>query len=445
MTAHSQTPAASQPSFDHRAAARDSLFGLAVGDAFGAQFFVPDNLPVLRERRLPRAPWPWTDDTEMACSVFDVLRLRGAVNQWELAQSFARRHDFDRGYGPAMNRLLRLIREGGSWRDLAAGLFDGQGSWGNGAAMRVAPLGAWFAVDLEEAAWQAARSAEVTHTHPEAVAGAVAVAVAAACAARSRGQRLAPREMLRPVVELTPAGKVRDGVAEALQLADQPHVELAAHRLGNGRQVSAVDTVPFTLWCAARHLDDFEAALWATASAGGDVDTTCAIVGGILAARTGVQGIPGGWYDAAEPLPGWLEPDRLGTDAHRTDFSVTAPIKRPKPIPVPDLIWTPGQWQRIRHGVQARAMEEKWNAYLEGDRLLLCRSWTGHCVFEVAVTPTERGWRPAEAWVESDRGNYRRGTDEAESTFLELLLDMYFGKADRPELWERYRRLRFGS
>jgi hypothetical protein len=311
--------------------------------------------------------------------------------------------------------------------------------------MRVAPLGAWFAVDLEEAAWQAARSAEVTHTHPEAVAGAVAVAVAAARAARSRGRSLMPQELLRPVLELTPAGKVRDGVVEALDLADQPHVELAAHRLGNGRQVSAVDTVPFTLWCAARHLDDFEAALWATASAGGDVDTTCAIVGGILTARLGVGGIPRSLSDVVEPLPGWLEPDRLGTDSSPADFPQTAAIKRPKAIAVPDLVWTPGQWQRIRHGVQAQAMEEKWNAYLDGDRLLLCRSWTGRCIFEVSVEPTAGGWRPVGAWVESARNQYRRGTDEAESTLLEMLLNMYFGQADRPELWERYRRLRFGS
>ncbi|MEV6423667.1 ADP-ribosylglycohydrolase family protein [Streptomyces sp. NPDC051662] len=289
--------------FDHRSAARDALRGLAVGDAFGAQFFVPDNLPCLRERRLPPAEWPWTDDTEMACSVFDVLRSRGSVDQYDLAQGFARRHDFDRGYGPAMNRLLRLVREGGRWAELATGLFDGQGSWGNGAAMRVAPLGAWFAVDPEEAAAQAGRSARVTHTHPEAVAGAVAVAVAAAYAARGTVRPVSGAQLLATVEELTPRGRVRSGVAEARQLLGQPHAEYAAYRLGNGRQVSAVDTVPFALWCAAQHLDDFEAALWACASVGGDVDTTCAIVGGIVASRVGTAGIPASWRAACEALP----------------------------------------------------------------------------------------------------------------------------------------------
>ncbi|WP_063838316.1 ADP-ribosylglycohydrolase family protein [Saccharothrix sp. ST-888] len=444
MTNHPATSTGPVP-FNHRAAARDSLQGLAVGDAFGAQFFVPDNLPTLREHRLPPTPWPWTDDTEMACSVFTALRNRGMVDQWELAHSFAQRHDFDRGYGPAMNRLLRLVRQGGSWRELAAGLFEGQGSWGNGAAMRVAPLGAWFAVDLEEAAWQATRSAEVTHTHPEAAAGAVATAVAAACAARSRGQHPTAQEFLSPVVELTPPGKVRDGVAEALELLDQPHVELAAHRLGNGRQVSAVDTVPFALWCAARHLDDYESALWATVSAGGDVDTTCAIVGGIVAARVGTDGIPTAWRDAAEPLPQWADADRLGSDLRREDLHQAHPLQRPEPIGIPDLTWTAGQWQRVQHGVRAASMDEKWNAYLDDGRLFLHRSWTGTCVFEVTVQPTADGGHPVRAWVESDPDRYRRGSDEAESAMLEVLLRSFFAAGAAQEQWDRYQRLRFGG
>jgi len=429
MTTDHSTTAAPSP-FDHRAAARDSLRGLAVGDAFGAQFFVPDNLPALREHRLPPAPWPWTDDTEMACSVFAVLRRHGAVDQWDLVQSFAQRHDFDRGYGPAMNRLLRLVRQGQPWGTLANGLFEGQGSWGNGAAMRVAPLGAWFAVDLEEAAWQAARSAEVTHTHPEAGAGAVAVALAAACAARSRGQRLSRHELLRPVLTLTPPGQVRDGVELALELLDQPHVQLAAHQLGNGSRVSAVDTVPFTLWCAATYLDDYQGALRATASAGGDVDTTCAIVGGIVAARVGTDGIPAHWNEAAEPLPPWVEPDRLGSDLRRQDFPTALPFQRPEPIPVPTTVWTAGQWQRVRQGIAATDMDSRWDAYLEGDRLFLHRSWTGMCIFEVAVEASAGEARPVQAWVESDPERYGRGSDETERDRLGTLLRILFG--DRP-------------
>ena len=288
---------------DRRARALNSLYGLSLGDALGSQFFIPGNREALEQRRPPPGPWQWTDDAEMACSVFAEMQRVGHIDQDRLAASFATHHDFDRGYGPAANRLLRLIREGGSWRQLAADLFDGKGSWGNGAAMRVAPLGAWFADDLDEAARQAALSAEVTHTHPDGVAGAIAVAVAAAIASGPRPP--APRDFLDQVLQHVPPGRVHHGVWCARGLAHVPSPVIAVHELGNGRQTSAHDTVPFALWAAARNLDDFEQAIWITAGAGGDVDTTCAIVGGVVGAHVGVEGLPTAWRATCEPLPVW--------------------------------------------------------------------------------------------------------------------------------------------
>ena len=285
--------------------ARQSLLGLSLGDALGSQFFVPANRPHLSYRSLPPTPWQWTDDTEMACSVYLALATHQGIDQDFLAASFARRHDFDRGYGPATGRMLRLVREGGDWRSLAAGLFDGSGSWGNGAAMRIAPVGAFFADDPAEAARQAALSATVTHAHPEAVAGAIAVAVAAAYAGSGP---MPPGPFIDRVVEHVPPGRVRDGVSAARRMLTVTDPETAAYFLGNGREVSAYDTVPFTIWAAARHLTDFEQAIWSTASAGGDVDTTCAIVGGITAAGAGGGRLPAAWLRAAEPLPPWINP-----------------------------------------------------------------------------------------------------------------------------------------
>ncbi|GAA4099919.1 ADP-ribosylglycohydrolase family protein [Actinomadura miaoliensis] len=281
-----------------------SLRGLAVGDALGSQFFVPANRAAFDDRALPPAPWQWTDDTEMACSVLHVLRRHGTVDQDALAASFAAHHDFDRGYGPSTNRLLRLVREGGDWRVLSRDTFDGQGSWGNGGAMRVAPLGAWYAGDPAEAARQAERSAVVTHAHPEAVAGTIAVAVAAALTAS--GHR-PPGVFIDSILRHVPPGKVRDGIAEARRLLTISDPSVASAVLGNGSRVAAHDTVPFALWAAARHLDDYAQAFWTTAAAGGDVDTTCAIVGGIVAASADAQP-PAEWLAATEPLPTWAEP-----------------------------------------------------------------------------------------------------------------------------------------
>lgn len=84
--------------------------------------------------------------------------------------------------------------------------------------------------------------------------------------------------------------------------------ETAADFLGNGRQVAAHDTVPFTIWAAARHLTDYQRAIWATAAAGGDVDTTCAIAGGITTAGLDPGHLPGPWLRATEPLPQWINP-----------------------------------------------------------------------------------------------------------------------------------------
>ncbi|MFI9626235.1 ADP-ribosylglycohydrolase family protein [Streptomyces sp. NPDC052042] len=281
-----------------------SLRGLAVGDALGSQFFVPVNYPLLKRRDLPPGPWQWTDDTEMATSVLAVLVAHGRIDQDALARSFAEHHDFDRGYGPAVNRLLRLVREGGDWRDLSAALFQGQGSWGNGSSMRIAPLGAWYADDPEQATHQAEISSYTTHQHREAVAGAMAVAAAAALAAASEGPPT-PAELLDGVIDLVPRSAVGAGLRRARDMLDYDDEGTVAAVLGNGRRTSAHDTVPFALWSAARHLGDFERAFWGTARAGGDVDTTCAIVGGIVAASE-AGAPPAAWSAQTEELPDWL-------------------------------------------------------------------------------------------------------------------------------------------
>ncbi|HET6355044.1 ADP-ribosylglycohydrolase family protein [Streptomyces sp.] len=284
--------------------ALDSLRGLSVGDALGSQFFVPSNYPLLKRRALPPGPWQWTDDTEMAGSVLSVLAAHDRVDQDALAQSFAEHHDFDRGYGPAVNRMLRLIREGGDWRELAAALFNGQGSWGNGSAMRIAPLGAWYADDPEQATHQAEISSYTTHQHREAVVGAMAVAAAAALAADPAGPPGA-EDLLDGVIALVPRSAVGAGLRRARDMLDYNDAGTVAAVLGSGRRTSAHDTVPFALWSAARSLGDFERVFWTTAQVGGDVDTTCAIACGVVAAGKSGQP-PAAWLEQTERLPQWV-------------------------------------------------------------------------------------------------------------------------------------------
>ncbi|MBL1088374.1 MULTISPECIES: ADP-ribosylglycohydrolase family protein [Streptomyces] len=303
---------------DRRRAARTALEGLAYGDAFGERFFGlfrrPDEArQLIADRTPPPEPhWHWTDDTAMALDLLAVLEEYGEVVERPLAERFAAtyRADPGRGYGSGMHALLpRVAATPEQWEELAGLLFGGEGSLGNGAAMRVAPLGAWFHDDLDRAAEQAARSARVTHAHPEGIAGAVAVAVAAALSARGEVPSLAA------VAARTPDGPVRRGLLHAAALPPGTTPEEAAAALGSGGRIRADDTVPFALWCAAvpqalkeqgatPTCGDLESALWATAAGFGDVDTTCAITGGVVAARTGVAALPEEWRARREPLPG---------------------------------------------------------------------------------------------------------------------------------------------
>ncbi len=280
------------------AKARLSLEGLSVGDAFGELFFSL-TLPADGPARLPDGPWPWTDDTHMALSIVEILKARGEIDQDELARSFARRWEKEpgRGYGGGAARLLARIGRGEDWRRASPALFNG-GSFGNGAAMRVAPVGAYFSPVLSRAAEQARLSAEVTHSHPEGAAGAMAVAVAAALAARP--EHPSGAGFIEEILPLVPDGDTKAGIRRALEIPGGS-LEEAAETLGTGRRVSAQDTVPFCLWIAAHNLDDYEKALWQTVRGRGDRDTTCAIVGGIVALAAGT--IPPDWLKRREPLP----------------------------------------------------------------------------------------------------------------------------------------------
>jgi ADP-ribosylglycohydrolase len=253
---------------------------------------------------VPKPVWRYTDDTVMALGITEVLTHYREIDQDVLAKVFTWRFLAapDRGYGETAFRILKQIAQRVPWREVSTSAFDGEGSMGNGAAMRVAPLGAYFAEDLDLVVSQARASAEVTHAHIEGIAGGVAVALAAAWACR-RGLGLHNSlNLLETAIARTPASETRLGLERALMVPFDVSPFQAAAQLGNGRQVIAQDTVPFALWNAAKHLDNYEAAIWTTIGVGGDIDTNCAIVGGVTALATGGKGIPSDWLQAREPL-----------------------------------------------------------------------------------------------------------------------------------------------
>lgn len=281
--------------------ARLSLTGLSIGDAFGQQFFSQPEL--LATRELPPYPWTITDDTVMGVSVVETLELHERIVPDVLAEKFATRYHEDpwRGYGGTAHGILRRIYEGVAWEVAAGEVFDGQGSMGNGGAMRAGPIGAYFAGNLDACVENARLSAAVTHAHPDGQAGAIAVAVAAATAADEEA-RSTPRSIIEAAEAHVPDGPTRCGIQEALETPLDFDVRTVARKLGYGDRVISSDTVPFCLWAAARCLHCFEEAMWTTVSAMGDRDTTCAIVGSIVAVALGRDGVPSLWLDHREPL-----------------------------------------------------------------------------------------------------------------------------------------------
>jgi ADP-ribosylglycohydrolase len=235
------------------ARAQLSLDGLSVGDAFGERFFVTPAVveQLIADRAVPKAPWRWTDDTAMAATVVEALRAGGSIDPDELAPAFAGNfvRDPERGYGRGAREILTSIHRGLPWREAAGDAFEGRGSLGNGSAMRVPPLGAFFSDAPEQVIIeQASNSAAPTHAHLEGRAG--AIASAAAWAARQTAAPARAPELSRFVtapgcgglVAPRPAGSGggRGWLLARVVTNDDQHLRLRA----SPARADALDTSP---------------------------------------------------------------------------------------------------------------------------------------------------------------------------------------------------------
>ena len=309
----------------------------------------------------------YSDDTEEAIVLYNhlinsVKRLNNdpIVHQDMFAKELATRYytrDPDGeifGYGLNTRKVLRDIYEGVPWKDankiikksegmpshidsLVNSLSTGKGfreamvdvnshlakqkleevgkekvgSCGNGAAMRVGPLGAYLAPHYhgDEENWsegshlcdfekrivaEAALQAEVTHCHPEGIAGSIAITTLShnVTDALIRGHIVdpnMPQIYYQNLLRLTLKGQVWDGIAKARDLPYDMPIGKVIQILGNGQHVTCQDTVPLCCYLVIKHLalnrespDLYEKAIIETSMAFGDVDTNCAIVGGII-------------------------------------------------------------------------------------------------------------------------------------------------------------------
>ena len=228
------------------------MIGAIAGDIIGSAYeFRPtksEDFPLFPEGAA------FTDDTVLTVATADAL-LEG-VGYPESYRAWGLRYP-DRSYGSLFRQWLRSPDP------------KPYGSYGNGSAMRVSPLG-WAFGTLEEVLAEAEESAGATHDHPEGIRGAQA---AAGC------------------VFLARTGEGKDGIRSFVEnrigyRLDRTLAEIRpAYRFDETCQGSVPEAITAFL-----ESESFEDAVRKAVSLGGDADTQAAIAGGIAEAFYG--GVP---------------------------------------------------------------------------------------------------------------------------------------------------------
>jgi poly(ADP-ribose) glycohydrolase ARH3 len=304
-----------QPQPDVSDRFRGTLLGCAVGDALGAPF--EGHRRINRARfdawARDRAVLRWTDDTHLTIAVAESLLQRGEVDQDHMAKQLAStwRAEPWRGYGAGPPKVFAAMARGVPWTQAAGSLFAGQGSHGNGAAMRVAPIALLTAPDLARTQALARASARLTHTHELGQQGAAlqACAVAWLLTVDPAGAQAAPAAftaaLLAAVRPAAPAPEYRQRLDALSDGVGRWSSRDAAAALGAG--VQAICSVPAALFALLSHPGSFAAAVGLAVSLGGDTDTIAAMTGALSGALLGASAIPAAWLARVE------QADRLVT------------------------------------------------------------------------------------------------------------------------------------
>ena len=289
-----------------------ATLGTLVGDAFGAQVEGWDPGRIKREYGILSAPIGgiYTDDTQMMIGLMEALAesaesgpdFSAAVLQDAAARKFLSNFDPSRGYGRRIFGVMRRIESG-----MPANMV-GTDSWGNGAAMRIAPVGMFFYDDDRRLIDMAVHTAEITHTHPAGVAGAVAQAMAVGRAVRhALSGGVFSVESLVDDSARASGEFAEDAAREVSRIkslaADDLDGAVEEIVTAFSRDVSALGAVPAALaaFVLVHHMEGgFPDVVMAAVNSGGDTDTIGAMAGAVAGAFWGVGSIPKKWLAVME-------------------------------------------------------------------------------------------------------------------------------------------------
>lgn len=227
------------------------MIGAIAGDIIGSVYeFSPikrTDFPLLQEKSV------FTDDSVLTVAIAESLltgkSYTAALKHW------GRRYP-NAGYGKNFYQWL-MSRCSVAY-----------GSWGNGSAMRVGPVG-WAFDSLEETLQQATLTAMPTHDHPEGIKGAQAVA-GAVWMARQKHSKTEIREWIENSIGYSLSASV------------------AEIRQSYTFDVSCTGSVPQAIQCFLE-AESTEAAIRNAVSLGGDADTQACIAGAVGEAMWGIE------------------------------------------------------------------------------------------------------------------------------------------------------------
>jgi len=269
------------------------MLGAGIGDALGRSFEGSWSSQIQPEK--VRFDGRWTDDTHMMIGVAQSLISKRGFDGKDMILTFMRNWEAEpwRGYGPGPPRIFRMIRSGIPWNKAARLLYGGSGSFGNGAAMRVAPIGLLFYDDPERLREVAYRSAELTHAHHLGKEGAAIQAYAVALAVQTEKKRFDPEVFIEKMIQYTRSNIYREKLQNAKRLLSSGEEKDVIKILGNS--VEAFNSVPTAIFCFAKNYDKYAETVLYAVKLGGDTDTIASMSGAIAGALHGDDGIPEFW------------------------------------------------------------------------------------------------------------------------------------------------------
>jgi poly(ADP-ribose) glycohydrolase ARH3 len=275
-----------------------SLLGAALGDALGAPW-EGHRIAGKHEIELIAKishPLRYTDDTHMTIGVAESLIEYLGFNGKHMTERFIDNYSKEpwRGYGPGPPRIFGLIKSGIAWDEAAKHIYPG-GSFGNGAAMRVAPVGLFFwnnSARLREVAYLSSR---ITHSHVLGMEGAALQAMAIALAvAENSAKPFSWQSFLSILMNFATEDVYRAKIARFSSLLDRSDDrQTVVRELGHG--IEAFNSVPTAIFAFLSHHQDFASTVIYAVSLGGDTDTIASMAGAISGAYLGIDAIPMGW------------------------------------------------------------------------------------------------------------------------------------------------------